>query len=161
MRVGHAAETDWRKPSGFATAPKTLSARRTLGGGGGGSTCECEKARLMMPKAALALEEARLLELPSAEDTLLRLPMSLLALLGLPLPLAMRLKMPRRADTAAPTLFWMLLQAYLSRMKSSMQSSMESIRSRHTLTASAMMVVPVIQRWRWRLGSAAAGLRSG
>lgn len=52
MRVGHAAETDWRKPSGLATAPKTLSARRALGGGGGGSMCECEKARLMMPEAA-------------------------------------------------------------------------------------------------------------
>ena len=81
--------------------------------------CEYEKARLIMPRAALALEEARLRELPSAEDTLLRLPMPLLSLPGLPLPLTMRLKMLWRADTAASTLFWMLLQAYSSRMKRS------------------------------------------
>jgi len=58
---------------------------------------------------------------------------------------AMRLKMPRSADIAESTEDCMRFQEYSSRMKSSTLCSTWFISFRQTQTASAMMVVPVIQ----------------
>jgi hypothetical protein len=115
---------------------------------GGGLKWLWLKALLMSPRAeAVDMDGLRLRELVVESDidaidaTLRRRDVAA----GLALAFAIRLKIPRKAEMAASTEFWIELHEYSRRMKSSISCSISSICLRQTQTASAMMVVPVIQ----------------